>query len=164
MQIKVHETEYYHSNLNPVFQPFELKLQKLCNGDHLRPIRIELWDYNSNGEHKIVGNLDFTIHQISAENKKEFQLKDPSKKKIMGSIIFEQATLISKPEFIDYLRGGVQLSLIVAIDFTGKIKLFFYVKFIFFMKKYYQNNKNHIFDIFIQVLMEFLQDLILCML
>lgn len=118
MKIKVHETEHYKSNLNPVFQSFELKLQKLCNGDHLRPIKLELWDYSSSGQHKFVGDLDFTIHQLVGEKKKEFVLKD-AKKKSVGSIIFDQCTLISKPEFMDYLRGGVQLSLIVAIDFTG---------------------------------------------
>jgi hypothetical protein len=119
LKLKVHETEPYHSNLNPVFQPFELKLQKLCNGDHLRPIRLELWDYSSDGSHKIVGEFDFTIHQLLNENKREYLLKEPSNKKPMGSVIFEQTTLISKPEFMDYLRGGVQLSLITAIDFTG---------------------------------------------
>ena len=126
LKIKVHETENYHSNLNPIFQPFELKLQKLCNGDHLRPIKLELWDYNSSGEHKFVGDLDFTINQIVGEKKREFQLKDSSKKKNMGSMIFEQASLVSKPEFMDYLRGGVQLALIVAIDFTG---FFFSISF-----------------------------------
>lgn len=119
LKLQVHETENYHSNLNPVFKPFEIKLQKLCNGDHLRPIRLELWDFVSSGEHKFLADLDFTIHQLVGENKKEFILKDKNKKKNMGTIIFEQATIVSKPEFIDYLRGGVQLSLIVAIDFTG---------------------------------------------
>lgn len=121
LKLKVHETENYHSNLNPIFQTFELKLQKLCNGDHLRPIRLEVWDYSSDGTHKQVGELDFTIHQLVNENKREFQLKDNTKKKNMGTIIFEQVNLVSKPEFIDYLRGGVQLSLITAIDFTGNL-------------------------------------------
>lgn len=37
--IQVHETEVIMDNLNPIWKPFEIKLQKLCNGDTNRPIR-----------------------------------------------------------------------------------------------------------------------------
>lgn len=117
MKIKVLETEFYSNNLNPVFQPVEIKLQKLCNGDHNRSIKVEIFDFQSSGDHKFIGETSFTIKNITKDQQKEFTLKE--KGKSVGSIVFEQAMIQTKPEFIDYLRGGVQLNLILAIDFTG---------------------------------------------
>jgi len=37
----------------------------------------------------------------------------------VGSITFKDFQLIEVPSFIDYLRGGWQISLAVAIDFTA---------------------------------------------
>lgn len=37
--IKFHETEVIMDNLNPLWKPFELPVQKMCNGDILRQIR-----------------------------------------------------------------------------------------------------------------------------
>lgn len=48
----------------------------------------------------------------------EFWLKNPKHSK-PGSVILENITYIEKPTFIEYLRGGLQLNLIAAIDFTG---------------------------------------------
>lgn len=48
----------------------------------------------------------------------EIPLQNPKEKK-PGRIILEKLTYFEKPTFIDYLRGGLQLNLSVAIDFTG---------------------------------------------
>jgi hypothetical protein len=42
------------------------------------------------------------------------------KEKKPGNLILEQFQLITTPTFVDYLRGGLQLNMITAIDFTGK--------------------------------------------
>lgn len=41
-----------------------MNLGKLCNGDHFQPIKVEVWDYRSNGSHKYVGETSFSINQI----------------------------------------------------------------------------------------------------
>lgn len=46
-----------------------------------------------------------------------FEISNPKKK--AGAIILEQFQIIKKPSFLDYLRGGLQLNMMVAIDFTG---------------------------------------------
>lgn len=116
--LRVYESEWYKSNLNPVFNTFEIKAEKLCNGDHLRPLLIEVWDHEDSGSHKLVGSTTFTLHQLFKENVQMLQLKD-KKGKAAGEIHFNQKSLLTKAEFIDYLRGGVQLNLLAAIDFTG---------------------------------------------
>ena len=116
--LKVYESEWYHSNLSPVFKPFEIRAEKLCNGDHLRPLQIELYDHEDSGDHKFLSMTTFTLDQLFRENKIQFPLKD-KKGKAGGEIHFDQKSLVTKAEFLDYLRGGVQLNLIQAIDFTG---------------------------------------------
>ena len=41
------------------------------------------------------------------------------KKKQSGTLVFDQAIIKEKADFMDYIRGGCQLNLITAIDFTG---------------------------------------------
>ena len=48
----------------------------------------------------------------------DFTLVNPKIKK-PGKLILENYQLIQTPNFIDYLKSGLQLNLVVAIDFTG---------------------------------------------
>lgn len=48
----------------------------------------------------------------------EVPLHNPKKKK-PGKLMLEQFQVVTLPTFMDYLRGGLQLNLVVAIDFTG---------------------------------------------
>jgi hypothetical protein len=43
----------------------------------------------------------------------------PHKKKKTGDLKITQCQIIERPTFIDYLRGGEQLNMMIAIDFTG---------------------------------------------
>jgi hypothetical protein len=45
-------------------------------------------------------------------------LNNPKKKK-PGMIVLEHFQMVSKPSFIDYLKGGLELNMIIAVDFTG---------------------------------------------
>ena len=47
-----------------------------------------------------------------------FTLTNPKVKK-PGRLILEDFAVYQKPSFIDYLRGGLELNMIIAIDFTG---------------------------------------------
>ena len=39
------------NNLNPRWKMFTISVQALCNGDPNRPIEIEIFDWEKNGEH-----------------------------------------------------------------------------------------------------------------
>jgi hypothetical protein len=39
----VHTTETINNDLNPVWQPFELDLDKLCNGDVKAKFKLQCW-------------------------------------------------------------------------------------------------------------------------
>jgi hypothetical protein len=48
----------------------------------------------------------------------KFQLTNP-KVKNPGSLELNSFQIIKRPTFVDYLKGGLQLNMMVAIDFTG---------------------------------------------
>ncbi|EGR31748.1 hypothetical protein IMG5_102480 [Ichthyophthirius multifiliis] len=114
--LKVLETKHKENNLQPLFDDIKIKAQKLCNADYNMPILIECMDYNSNGKHDFIGSTQFSVNE--AQIKKEYKLKD-KKYNDAGTLFFNNFQLIRKPQFIDFIRGGVQLNLVIAIDFTG---------------------------------------------
>lgn len=48
----------------------------------------------------------------------QFELYNAKTKK-PGGLLLEQLQLVTVPSFIDFLRGGLQLNLAIAFDFTG---------------------------------------------
>ena len=85
------------------------------------PLKIELWDYHSNGSHVNLGETKFTIDEIRQQEnlsrRKEF--RNLKINKPQGTLIFDDFKLLKKPSFLDYISGGTQLNLVVAIDFTA---------------------------------------------
>lgn len=116
--LKVYETEVIKGNLNPIWKLFQIRGEKLYNGDHLRPIKVECWDWNKSGKFKFIGEAEFNINEI-IQGKRNLDLSNPKKKKKTGTLKINAFKVEEKPEFIDYLVGGEQLSVVVAIDFTS---------------------------------------------
>lgn len=49
-------------NLNPKWKTFKIALSSLCNGDSERPIKVEILDWESDGNHKFIGRLETTFN------------------------------------------------------------------------------------------------------
>lgn len=81
---------------------------------------MECWDHEPDGKkHQYIGEFFVTMEDLAPERcPASFPLKNPKHSK-PGTVVLENITFIEKPQFVDYLRGGLQLNLIVAIDFTG---------------------------------------------
>lgn len=78
--------------------------------------RLEVWDHEDDGNDQFIGEI--IVAPNSLGNGAAFTLANPKVKK-PGRIVLEQFELFKKPSFVDYLRGGLELNMIVAIDFTG---------------------------------------------
>jgi len=116
--LKVHETEVIMNNLNPIWKTFKIKGERLYGGDLQRPIRVECWDWEKSGNYQYIGDCEFNMNEI-IQGKRTWDLSNPKKKKKTGTLKLNTFAIEEKPEFIDYIRGGEQLSVSVAIDFTG---------------------------------------------
>jgi len=115
--VVVYETELIKKNLNPFWKAFEIKVQKLCNSDYYRPIKAEVYS-RSGYKETLIGEAQFTLSELKDQEMRSFTLNHPKKGK-HGTLKLSQFAIVEKPDFLDYLAGGVQLSVILAIDFTG---------------------------------------------
>jgi len=134
------------SNLNPKWEAAKLNLEAICNGDMNRAMKVVVRDYRRRGRHLDIGEFETTMQRfVDAKNEggdvdedAGFTLHRNDKK--TGNVLIIQAgvapsvretndgelvrisrqqSVKSRPEFIDYLTGGCQISLAVAIDFTA---------------------------------------------
>ena len=112
-----YETKFIKDNLNPIWDQFTITSQKLCNGNKNAPITIECHDYEKSLKHKLIGKFTTTLNEL-IQGKREFQLES-AKKKSAGHLKLNTFSVVSKPSFMEYIRGGEQLGFITAIDFTG---------------------------------------------
>jgi hypothetical protein len=101
----------------PIWLPMIRSLHDLCNGDENQVILFELFDESRNGTHKLIGSFEFTLKMIS-EGKNIFQLLS-SKSKDMGEIYIHFFEITEIHDFLQYIAGGCQISLMIAVDFTG---------------------------------------------
>ena len=122
--IPVYQTEIIENNLNPSWKAFEVSLVSLCNGDKLRPIKIECYDWDSDGSHDFIGECNVTVDEmLSKENfPKEFiNPKKCKKKSYKHSGMLHLVRIESRKHvsFLDYITGGIEICFHVAIDFTA---------------------------------------------
>ena len=105
-------------NKNMTWKPFEVPYQSLCNMDPDRPIRITVLDYYKHKAAVPIGQFDTTFARLSEQIQQSIPFINSNHKE-KGQIVVKSFNLIQKFSFYDYLRGGVQLNLITAIDFTA---------------------------------------------
>jgi hypothetical protein len=112
------------NNLSPKWAPVKIPMSLLCNGDIDRPLRIEIFDYDENSSHDTMGIVETSIRGMITANNAPFLVIETAKKgkrgyKNSGTLTCSNCFIEERPNFTDYIMGGCELSLIVAIDFTG---------------------------------------------
>ena len=60
----VWQSETIMNDLSPNFKPRQIQVQKLCNGDYFRPLRIEFYDWDADGTHDFMGLVDTTLKEM----------------------------------------------------------------------------------------------------
>ncbi|XP_075045066.1 copine-2 isoform X2 [Mixophyes fleayi] len=124
----VHRTEVIKYTLDPVWKPFTVPLQSLCNGDIEKPIKVMCFDYDNDGGHDFIGEFQTTaIKMCEARDSKSVEIDciNPKKQKKKrnyknsGVIIIKFCKITRDYSFLDYILGGCQLMFTVGIDFTA---------------------------------------------
>ncbi|KAK5575221.1 hypothetical protein RB653_010477 [Dictyostelium firmibasis] len=122
--VLVYQSIVIKSNLNPNYDAIMMKLEELNNGDMFRELVFEFWDHDTVGEHDFIGMFRCDADTLLKGETREFPLINPKKTKKSsyknsGVITFTDCRLVGQPTFIDYLSGGCEINLIVAIDCTA---------------------------------------------
>lgn len=121
----LYKSEVVMDNLNPTFNPFSISMLKLCNLDENLQLKLSVYDWDKNSAPDLIGYTNFTVAQLKELDQQKSQsltLNDDKKKKSTGKIHVKSLSIIQAEEeysFIDYLSGGLEISLLVAVDFTG---------------------------------------------
>jgi len=122
----VHRTEVKMGDLNPKWKLLELSLSSLCNADHHRPLKLRVEDWNQSGSHKLIGETETSVNNLlELSSGMSIPLINPKKEKkkrnykSSGNLIINSCMLETRPTFLDYIQGGMELSFTVAVDFTA---------------------------------------------
>lgn len=84
----------------------------LCKDDVEREIKIEFYRFNSNGSHKNLGNTQAVTLATLKEGRNQYGIV------VKGQIIFNNLKIERVHSFLEYVFGGCQIDLTIAIDFT----------------------------------------------
>ena len=100
-----------------VFDQFDITGSKISNNYFDIPLKVEMLKYKSNGSHRVLGTCYITVIDFISQ-KKSFQFKKKSKniKSILKVLNFKINTYYN---FLDFLKGGMNINLSVGIDFTA---------------------------------------------
>eukprot|EP00048_Salpingoeca_helianthica_P008067 m.118150 g.118150 ORF g.118150 m.118150 type:complete len:559 (-) comp14504_c2_seq4:66-1742(-) len=135
---QVYKSETIMNTLDPVWKPMTIVDTELCKGNPNTPLRIEVYDWDKNSDPDLIGVTVTSLGAIMAlaQSKGSVELINPKKaeggnthhgvkmfagKYVNSGLLFVSAftVLPPKPTFIEYLHGGLDLGVVVAVDFTG---------------------------------------------
>ena len=94
-------------------------MKDLCRNDDNRMLRVELYDVRKN-IHKLIGTTEFTIKDVGINNKRTYPLFH--KKILAGTLEVAKCNFLDRYTFLDYIHGGCDISIMMAMDFTLKNK------------------------------------------
>ena len=129
------------NNLNPEWNSAAIPLSTLCGGDLDAAVRVTIFDHESKGDHVLMGMFETTTRGLvnAAASGGTFTCNKSGngtgtikvlKADVCGAETEEEqvsermaAAAVSAPagppSFLDYVSGGLELNVVVAIDFTG---------------------------------------------
>ena len=123
---RVYQSGTIMKTLDPSWDPFHVRIWDICGKDLNQDIKVECYDWDRFSSDDLIGEATFTLEKITSPGaNKTFELIHPkykvSKKKYTnsGKLVVENAKLVKVPKFVEFLRGGLEINLMVAIDFTG---------------------------------------------
>ncbi|XP_063440422.1 copine-3-like isoform X2 [Mytilus trossulus] len=125
--VVVHRTEVIKNTLNPTWRPFNLAANVMCGGDKNKDIKFDVFDYDNDGSHDLIGTFITTITAMSEAIKQpvSFPCINPKKKEKKrsyensGTVHLTSFKLERNPSFLEFIYGGMQVNFTVGVDFTA---------------------------------------------
>jgi len=116
--VSVYTTETKKGSFSPLFKEFTIDSFKLCRNNPEDLIRIELMKHRFTGNHQLLGRVDFKLNDLLKDDKSYWYFNDEKGTK-RGVLSFKHYSFKPKANLLNYLKMGVKLNPIFAIDFTG---------------------------------------------
>uniref|UniRef100_A0A7S2S3S0 C2 domain-containing protein n=1 Tax=Mucochytrium quahogii TaxID=96639 RepID=A0A7S2S3S0_9STRA len=129
--ISVFRSGYIKSNNSPIWNTYDIPLGKLCSGDVNAKFRLRVYDYDEGTKHDLIGDAYVSVQDLlNAAGKRTMIpcVHPPTKRKYQKSSYkhsgeVEVLSAVVKPPptgvMLDYIAGGLNMNLIVAVDWTA---------------------------------------------
>lgn len=92
------------------WRPLSISTAALFRDDENKPLQIELFEFRGSGDHKLIASHQFKFLDLAYNHSWVLPT---------GTILFKNVAVIQRASFLDYLFGGIEISVAIAIDFTG---------------------------------------------
>lgn len=123
--VPICKTEVVNNNLNPIWKPLCLSMQQFGSKDN--PLVIECFDFNSSGDHVLIGKLQKSVADFEKLHREKvganFILPSShhqSREKVLKGQFFVDGFIEKQLySFLDYISSGFELNFMVAVDFTA---------------------------------------------
>ena len=123
--VVVKKGEVVMCNLNPTWKEFAIPTRDLCNNNHDRPLKIEVFDWDDGGKDDFIGGFTASLATLlDAPSSKSFPLVSEKKRRKKkhyvdsGQLKVIKTAVAKEDSFMDYIQGGMSINFSVAIDFT----------------------------------------------
>lgn len=118
----VHQTEVIKKSLNPIWNPFSVPMSKLNGGNVNLPLLWQVYDWNPTGKEDFIGEFRASFADVAKAT--QFELINAAKQgkrgyKNSGVLMVLKALAVRQYSFVEYIQGGTQINLMVAVDFTA---------------------------------------------
>ncbi|XP_072996556.1 protein BONZAI 3-like isoform X2 [Typha latifolia] len=125
VSIPVCQTEVINNNLNPLWKPVTVTAQQFVSKEN--PLMIECFDFNANGNHKLLGKYQGSVMALEKLNRDksganfyvQSSIHHDHKKMLKGQLFVDNYSEKIQYSFLDYISNGFELNFMVAIDFTA---------------------------------------------
>ncbi|XP_067651173.1 copine-3-like isoform X4 [Haliotis asinina] len=123
----VHRTEVVKNTLNPNWRQFSVSVHSLCGGDRDSELKIDVYDWDSDGSHDLIGGFTTSLNDLLKAEKQEtswpcINPKKKAKKKNYtnsGIVMLSSIRILIDFSFLDFIMSGTQINLTVGVDFTA---------------------------------------------
>jgi len=115
------QTEYVSDDKNPTWKPLTVSVNRMCKGDFNGIIQVDCFDFDDHSKDDLIGSFKTTLNELLSPAGFSKELEVPKKYgKSQGTIRLAKAPVPTQLySFTDFLGGGLELDLMVAIDFTA---------------------------------------------
>eukprot|EP00474_Spongospora_subterranea_P005100 CRZ05558.1 hypothetical protein [Spongospora subterranea] len=120
--VPVYRTEAMMNNCYPIWNPIQMNMQQFCNRDEESEITIKCIHYSVKNNDRVIGVVRVTPKELVSGTIHALILKGGEKgDEPVGQLNIVHGDITRHPlnSFLDYIREGCEINLMVAIDFTA---------------------------------------------
>eukprot|EP01060_Flectonema_neradi_P029027 TRINITY_DN3928_c1_g3_i1.p1 TRINITY_DN3928_c1_g3~~TRINITY_DN3928_c1_g3_i1.p1 ORF type:complete len:722 (+),score=152.18 TRINITY_DN3928_c1_g3_i1:137-2167(+) len=122
--IPILKSEHIMDTKTPSWAPLHVKVERLCKGEYNSLLVLEVFSWDISGKHQYIGCCRTSLGGMLSGGYEEYELHHDIKKLTIadysnsGLLKVDSIEVEECHSFLDFVRGGFDINLSVAIDFT----------------------------------------------